>query len=129
MVSACGGFDRVFEIGPVFRAENSNTHRHLCEFTGLDFEMAIYEHYYEALDVMGEMFNFIFDGLNDRYRHELMLISQQYPFEPLKYLRPPLRITFQEGITMLRESGVDASFDDDISTPHEKALGKLVAEK
>lgn len=129
MVAACGGFDRVFEIGPVFRAENSNTHRHLCEFTGLDFEMAIYEHYYEALDVMGEMFNFIFDGLNERFAHELMLISQQYPFEPLKYLRPPLRITFQEGITMLRESGVDASYDEDISTPHEKALGKLVAEK
>lgn len=45
------GFDRVFEIGPVFRAENSNTPRHLCEFTGLDFEMTIFEHYYEALDV------------------------------------------------------------------------------
>jgi aspartyl-tRNA synthetase len=31
--------DRVFEIGPVFRAEDSNTNRHLCEFTGLDIEM------------------------------------------------------------------------------------------
>lgn len=104
MTAACGGFERVYEIGPVFRAEDSNTHRHLCEFTGLDFEMAIYEHYYEALEVMGELFNFIFDGINERYAHELMLISQQYPFEPIKYLRPPLRITFQEGITMLRVS-------------------------
>jgi aspartyl-tRNA synthetase len=51
MAAACGGFDRVFEIGPVFRAENSLTARHLCEFTGLDFEMTIYEHYYEALEV------------------------------------------------------------------------------
>jgi len=34
-------FERVFEIGPVFRAENSFTHRHLCEFVGLDFEMQI----------------------------------------------------------------------------------------
>jgi tRNA synthetases class II (D, K and N) len=33
--------ERVYEIGPVFRAENSNTRRHLCEFTGLDMEMAI----------------------------------------------------------------------------------------
>ncbi len=40
---------RVFEIGPVFRAERSMTRRHLCEFTGLDFEMAITEHYNEAL--------------------------------------------------------------------------------
>lgn len=53
---------------------------------------------------MGELFNFIFDGINERYQHELMLISQQYPFEPIEYLRPPLRITFQEGITLLRVS-------------------------
>mmetsp|Transcript_31398 Transcript_31398/g.34279 ORF Transcript_31398/g.34279 Transcript_31398/m.34279 type:complete len:587 (+) Transcript_31398:94-1854(+) len=129
MTAACGGFERVYEIGPVFRAENSNTHRHLCEFTGLDFEMAIYEHYYEVLEVMGELFNFIFDGINERYQHELVLISQQYPFEPIKYLRPPLRITFQEGITLLREAGIDASYEEDISTPHEKALGKIVKEK
>ncbi len=31
-----GDFQRVFEIGPVFRAENSFTHRHMCEFVGLD---------------------------------------------------------------------------------------------
>ena len=40
--------ERVFEVGPVFRAENSNTRRHLCEFTGLDLEMAIGEHYDEV---------------------------------------------------------------------------------
>jgi len=55
MAAACGGFDRVFEIGPVFRAENSQTARHLCEFVGLDFEMTIFEHYYEALDVSLDM--------------------------------------------------------------------------
>lgn len=58
-------FDRVYEIGPVFRAENSNTHRHLCEFTGLDFEMAIQEHYFEVLDVIDALFLHIFDGLAD----------------------------------------------------------------
>jgi len=41
--------DRVFEIGPVFRAEKSFTRRHLCEFTGLDMEMAVKFHYNEAL--------------------------------------------------------------------------------
>lgn len=40
---------RVFEIGPVFRAEQSKTRRHLCEFTGLDIEMEIQEHYNETL--------------------------------------------------------------------------------
>jgi len=127
---ACSGLDRVFEVAPVFRAENSNTHRHLCEFMGLDFEMTIVEHYYEALDVMSGLFTYIFDGIGDRFNHELKVISQQYPFEPLQYTRPTLRITFQEGIQMLHDAGItDAPFDDDISTPHEKALGKLVKEK
>jgi len=135
MAAACSGFERVFEIGPVFRAENSNTHRHLCEFTGLDFEMAIYEHYYEALDVMGNMFIHIFDGLNERFRHEMAVIGQQYPFEPLQYLRPSLRITFKEGIDMLLEAGWkdekgnDPNYDDDLSTPQEKFLGELVKKK
>lgn len=39
MAAACSGLNRVFETGPVFRAENSNTRRHLCEFTGFDMEM------------------------------------------------------------------------------------------
>jgi len=45
-------FKRVFEIGPVFRAEKSLTHRHMCEFTGLDIEMAINENYHELMDIM-----------------------------------------------------------------------------
>ena len=52
--------------------------------------------------MMGELFTFIFDGIRDRFQHELVLVSQQYPFEPIQYLRPSLRITFEEGITLLR---------------------------
>ena len=49
------------------RAENSFTHRHLCEFTGLDFEMAINEHYDEVMDVIDKLFVYIFNGLNSKY--------------------------------------------------------------
>lgn len=42
-------FERVYEIGPVFRAENSNTHRHLTEYTGLDLEMAFENDYHEVM--------------------------------------------------------------------------------
>lgn len=59
--------ERVFEIGPVFRAENSNTRRHLCEFTGLDIEMSIFEHYDEALEVLHTTFRHIFEGLEAKY--------------------------------------------------------------
>ncbi len=47
----CADFERVFEIGPVFRAENSMTHRHMTEFTGLDLEMAFDEHYHEVISL------------------------------------------------------------------------------
>lgn len=62
-----GDFKRVFEIGPVFRAENSFTHRHMCEFTGLDLEMEIKEHYFELLDVMADLFVHIFKGLETKF--------------------------------------------------------------
>lgn len=62
-MALCADFDRVFEIGPVFRAEDSNTNRHLCEFTGLDMEMTIKEHYFEVLDMLADLLVFIFEGI------------------------------------------------------------------
>lgn len=59
-MALCGDFERVFEIGPVFRAENSNTNRHLCEFTGLDMEMTFKDHYFEVLDMLSDMLTYIF---------------------------------------------------------------------
>jgi aspartyl/asparaginyl-tRNA synthetase len=107
MAAACSGFERVFTSGPVFRAENSNTKRHLCEFTGLDLEMAIDEHYDEVMDVFSDLFISIFDGLNERCQAELERVREQHPFEDLKYLRPTLKITYAEGCTLLREAGIE----------------------
>eukprot|EP00605_Chrysophyceae_sp_TOSAG23-4_P001863 GSChrysophyteH1.ASY1.ANO1.2055.1 assembled CDS len=81
--------DKVFEIGPVFRAENSNTRRHLCEFTGLDMEMAINSHYNEALEVVHKTFRHIFDGLEKRFANELGVIRRQFPSEPVTFTEKP----------------------------------------
>eukprot|EP00163_Fabomonas_tropica_P002807 TRINITY_DN1222_c0_g1_i2.p2 TRINITY_DN1222_c0_g1~~TRINITY_DN1222_c0_g1_i2.p2 ORF type:complete len:590 (+),score=198.97 TRINITY_DN1222_c0_g1_i2:65-1834(+) len=125
--------ERVFEIGPVFRAENSNTHRHLCEFTGMDIEMTFNEHYYEVLDVLGDMFIYMFDNLEKRFAHELAAVRSQFHSEPLVYPRKTIRITYSEGIDLLRASGepdtADLAYTDDLSTPHERLLGRLVKEK
>jgi aspartyl-tRNA synthetase len=107
MACACSGFERVFTTGPVFRAENSNTRRHLCEFTGLDLEMTIDEHYDEVMDVFSDLFIYIFDGLNERCKNELERVREQHPFEDLKYLRPTLKLTYAEGCALLREAGID----------------------
>ena len=47
-MAIAGDFGKVFTVGPVFRAEDSNTHRHLTEFIGLDLEMAFNFHYHEV---------------------------------------------------------------------------------
>jgi aspartyl-tRNA synthetase len=129
MAAACSDLERVFEIGPVFRAENSNTHRHLCEFHGLDIEMVINEHYFEVLDVFSDLFIFIFDGLNARYRKEIEAVRAQHPFEDLKYHKPSLRMTYAEGLGLLRAAGWPMVDGDDLSTAQEKALGAIVKEK
>ena len=129
MAAACGGFERVFEIGPVFRAENSNTRRHLCEFTGLDLEMAISEHYDEVLDVIGDLFVHIFDGLTEKCGPELERIREQHGFDDLQYLRKTLKIDYATGCKLLREAGVEQGDYDDLTTENEKKLGDIVKEK
>jgi len=71
-----GDLGRVFEIGPVFRAEKSYTNRHMTEFMGMDLEMTINEHYFEVLDVIGDMFFHIFKNLNTRFKVLLDTISE-----------------------------------------------------
>ena len=96
-MSICADLDRVFEIGPVFRAEKSDTHRHLCEFTGLDFEMAIQEHYLEVVDVIDALFVHMFKGLEARCGPELEAVRAQYPFANFQFLETNPRLTFQVG--------------------------------
>ncbi|KAG6608188.1 Aspartate--tRNA ligase 2, cytoplasmic, partial [Cucurbita argyrosperma subsp. sororia] len=128
-MAICGDFGRVFEIGPVFRAEDSYTHRHLCEFTGLDVEMEIKTHYSEVMNIVDRLFVKMFDSLNENCKKELEAIDRQYPFEPLKYLRNTLRLTFEEGIQMLKDGGVEIDPLGDLNTEAERKLGQLVLEK
>ena len=119
----------MFTVGGVFRAEDSNTHRHLTEFVGLDLEMAFKHHYHEVVDTIGDMFTAIFRGLQERFSKEITTVCQQFPCEPFKFLDPPLRLEFPEAVEMLREAGVEMGDEDDLSTPAEKLLGRLVKAK
>jgi aspartyl-tRNA synthetase len=69
-------FDRVFEIAPVFRAENSNTHRHMCEFISMDLEFVIKENYMELLDLLGDLCVYMFKGVEERYPKEFKAIQE-----------------------------------------------------
>lgn len=128
-------FEKVYEIGAVFRAENSNTHRHLTEYTGLDLEMAIEEHYHEALQTIDETIKAIFKGLYDRFRRELNVIKHYYPHEDLVWLEQTPILTFSQGIKLLNDSGWTddhgnpLSDSEDINTRDEIRLGELVKKK
>mmetsp|Transcript_20252 Transcript_20252/g.34585 ORF Transcript_20252/g.34585 Transcript_20252/m.34585 type:complete len:571 (+) Transcript_20252:27-1739(+) len=125
----CSDMDRVFEIGPVFRAEDSNTPRHMTEFIGMDLEMAFNEHYHEVLDVMDNMFESIFTGLQEEHKHDIALVSQQYPVTPFEMKFPSPLVPFSEGVKMLNDAGVEQSPFEDLSTVNERTLGQLVKEK
>lgn len=122
---------RVFEVGPVFRAENSHTRRHLCEFTGLDIEMPIQEHYNEVLAVLHNMFRHIFEGLEVQYAAELKAIRLQYPSEPLTFTHEPLVLHWHEAMKLLKENTETADIDEtaDLSGFAELKLGEIVKEK
>eukprot|EP00166_Cyanidium_caldarium_P002151 ctg_2165.g428 len=129
-MAVCGDMRRVFEIGPVFRAENSNTYRHLAEFVGLDVEMEIREHYHEVMQVLDAVFRYVFQGLEKRYAAELECIQRQYPFVPLRYHRErSVRLTHAEAVRLLHEHGHEMGELDDFSSELEKALGEIVAQR
>lgn len=145
--------ERVFEIGPVFRAENSNTHRHLIEFTGLDLEVAIENHYHEVVDVIDEVILTIFRGLQSEHQAEvgmspitgrlniqlhpfqIEIVKKLFPHEDVVFLDQTLRLTFKEGFRLLKESGAkdddgnELSEEEDLSTAAERELGRLVKER
>ena len=95
----------VFEIGPVFRSENSLTHRHMTEFVGLDLELPFKEHYSEVLDVMDGVFNHIFKGLVAKCGKEIAAVKEQFPFEDLKWSYPSLKIEFKDAVALLVSHG------------------------
>jgi len=121
--------ERVFEIGPVFRAENSNSRRHLCEFVGLDIEMAFNLHYNEVIQVLHEMFFALFEGLEERYASDLAAIREQYPSEKPLLSSSPCIVHWEDANAMLEEAGEEAPGMDDLNTQQELALGRIVREK
>uniref|UniRef100_A0A1I7UQP5 Aspartate--tRNA ligase, cytoplasmic n=1 Tax=Caenorhabditis tropicalis TaxID=1561998 RepID=A0A1I7UQP5_9PELO len=128
-MAIAGDFEKVYTIGPVFRAEDSNTHRHMTEFFGLDLEMAFNFHYHEVMETIAQVLTEMFKGLQQKYQDEIAAVGNQYPAEKFQFCEPPLILKYPDAITLLRENGIEIGDEDDLSTPVEKFLGKLVKEK
>ncbi|MDO4295975.1 MAG: aspartate--tRNA(Asn) ligase [bacterium] len=74
-----GVYDRVFETGPVFRAEKHNTKRHLNEYTSLDLEMAYIDDFREIMGMETAILQYILRLLETEYAKELQILNLTLP--------------------------------------------------
>lgn len=83
-----GVFDRVFETGPVFRAEKHNTRRHLNEYTSLDFEMGYIHSFLDICAMETGFLQYTMNLLEKEYNKELKLLNITLPdVEKIPYVR------------------------------------------
>ncbi len=121
---AGSSLERVFEIGPIFRAEEHNTPRHLNESTQIDFEATFIDHH-EAMDYCEGLLRAVYEAVAEDCASQLELldIPVSLPEESLP------RLTYEEAIERVNATGaVDDQlvWGDDLSTEAEKALGEAV---
>ncbi len=120
------GFEGVFEIGPVFRAEPSFTTRHATEFTGYDLEFAYVESHQDVLsleeDLLIHMFSKIKEAHDEKIK-ELFGTEVEIPSKP--FVQIPLR----EVKEILKKEGVESKEDDNISPEEEREISKYVKDK
>ena len=123
---AGSGVERVFEIGPIFRAEEHNTPRHLNEATSIDFESAFYDHH-EAMDVAEAVVRNAYEAVADNCASQLETLELADGFDVPDDDFP--RVTYQEALDIVNETGeLDETLEwgDDLSTEAEHVLGQEI---
>jgi nondiscriminating aspartyl-tRNA synthetase len=116
-----GVFERVFEVGPVFRAEPHNTARHLNEYVSLDIEMGFIHDHHTVMGVLTGVMRAIIDHLGTNHQAELALLGTQLPRVPKAI--PEIR--FPEALEMIsRETGRDVRGEPDLAPEDERWLGE-----
>ncbi|MEM2337468.1 MAG: aspartate--tRNA(Asn) ligase [Candidatus Bathyarchaeia archaeon] len=112
--------EKVLEIGPFFRAEESHTRRHLSEFVSIDIEQA----FVTAEDVMQlleRLMQHTCKVVSDKCRKELALLNYQLEVPEI----PFKRLTYDMVLEDLRREGVEIPWGGDIPTPAFRTLGKI----
>ncbi|MFQ5836362.1 MAG: aspartate--tRNA(Asn) ligase, partial [Candidatus Bathyarchaeia archaeon] len=113
-------FDRVFEIGSFFRAEESHTRRHLSEFVSIDIEQG-FATADDVMRVLEETVHHVCEAVKKRCQRELKILKHkiEVPETPFK------RFTYDEIIEELKKEGTEISWGEDIPTQAFRTLGKL----
>lgn len=121
------GFDKVFEIGPVFRANNSNTYRHDTEFVSVDVEMSWIDSHENLMNFEEEWIVYFLTKIKEKHEEK---IKELYDKDVIVPKIPFPRITMTEAHKILREMGYDDVDDNsDFTSDHEKAIAKYFYDK
>ncbi|MEM2081342.1 MAG: aspartate--tRNA(Asn) ligase [Candidatus Bathyarchaeia archaeon] len=112
--------EKVFEVGPFFRAEASHTRRHLSEFISVDIEQA----FADAEDVMAlleQVIHHVCKTVNEKCTKELAVLKHKIavPEVPFK------RLTYDNVLEDLKKEGLEVPWGEDIPTEAFRTLGKL----
>ena len=123
------GFDRVFEVAPCFRAENSNTSKHATEFTSFDVEFAYIDSYNDVMRLESEMINYAFKKVKEDLGEEIKRIFDieikipKLPFPTMKLEDIYKELEERYGYK------VDEEEKTDLTTEAEKLCAKLAKDK
>ncbi len=128
-MAMCSGFDRVFEIAPAFRAENSNSYRHATDFTSFDLEMSYLENLDELMDFEEDLLINALSAVKEKYQEEikeLFGIEINIPTKP--FPRMKLEDLYKE---LEKEYNFKMDFEDigDMNAESEKLAYKYIKEK
>jgi nondiscriminating aspartyl-tRNA synthetase len=119
--------ERVFALMPFFRAENSNTPRHLTEGKQLEFEMGFFDHWHEILDIQESCIKFIVKYLHTHYASDIATLGNDIVQVPEAIPFP--RIPFIEAQEIFyRRTGIDERHETDLSPAAERELCKYAKE-
>lgn len=119
--AAIFGLGKIYTIAPSFRAEKSRTSRHLTEYWHAETE-APWLQFDGLLDLAEGMVCHVTEKVLENDHKELDNLREG-DLEYLKKVKPPFhRITYEEAISKIQDSGLDVNYGDDFGTPHERKL-------
>ena len=128
-MAMAAGMDKVFEVAPCFRAENSNTSRHATEFTSFDVEFSYINSYEDVMNMEAEMLTYALNKTNEKwgsvikeiFGEELVVPSLPFPVMKLKDVYKELEERYNYKI--------DDKEKNDLTTEAEKLVYRLAKDK
>lgn len=122
-MAMAGGFEKVFEVGPVFRAEPSFTSRHATEFTGYDAEFSYIDSHEDVMKEEEQAIHFALEKVKEKYGEE---IKKEFEREVVVPSVPFPRISMKEAKEILKGMGVPSEKEGDLSPEEERKICEYV---